>query len=58
AERPYPLATVIADVRGDAATVRRSYERGPLAQSGTVERWAKRAGADWRMQTVISRWSL
>jgi len=58
AERPYPLATVIADVRGDAATVRRSYERGPLAQSGTIERWSKHARTGWRMQAVISRWSL
>ena len=53
---PNPLATVIAKVSGDDATVARSLALGPLRASGSTEAW-KRDGAGWHLRAVISHFS-
>ena len=57
AGRPYPLATVIARLHGDTASVTRSIEYGPLRASGTDERWLRDAGGTWRLSATVSRYS-
>jgi hypothetical protein len=57
AGRPYPLATVIAQVQGDTASVSRSVEYGPLHATGTGERWLKDADGTWRLRATLSRYS-
>ncbi len=52
AGRPYPLAIVRASLAGDNAVVRRSLARGPLMQSGSIERWSR---VDGRWQRVSFR---
>jgi hypothetical protein len=54
--RPYPLARASTTIAGDAATVRRTLERGPLAIDGQTERWRRDASGTWRLSTIDSRW--
>jgi len=56
-ERPFPLASVIADVRGVAAKVSRSFRDGPLHAHGSLEHWLRDASGTWRLRTVQSRWN-
>lgn len=56
--RPYPLARVSTTIAGDAATVRRTLERGPLAIDGQTERWHRDASGRWRLTSVVSPWHI
>jgi hypothetical protein len=56
--RPYPLARVSTTIDGDAATVRRTLERGPLAIDGQTERWHRDATGRWRLSSVVSSWHM
>jgi hypothetical protein len=57
AGRPYPLATVAADIHDDRATVTRSFQYGPLHASGGIERWNRDAGGAWHLVSSESRYS-
>lgn len=52
AGRPYPLATVRAQINGDLAVVTRSFARGPLTQSGSLEHWMRVAG-EWKRSSIL-----
>jgi hypothetical protein len=54
AGRPYPLAFVRVAPSGDGALVSRSFAKGPLDISGSVEHWTRAAGR-WQ-RTSSSRW--
>ena len=55
---PDPLARVDVQAHGDAATVRRTLERGPLSIDGRLERWSKDANGAWRLTSVVRTWHI
>lgn len=55
---PYPLSEINVSRSGGGLTVNRRIERGPLAASGTVERWSRDANGSWKLISTVSRWKL
>ncbi|HYK54054.1 MAG TPA: hypothetical protein VEV38_11040, partial [Candidatus Eremiobacteraceae bacterium] len=53
---PYPLARVAVVENGDDATVTRTLELGPLANSGQRESWHRNAAGNWTLSAILARW--